>query len=156
MQPVRDSHKRRYGLSSKLAFLHPTAPTRPFLRPFSTVRRLHGCKCWALLLFVSVAGDAPAVSGARPPSEGRDWRGRNDGGNDASAVPLIRVEKLNGVLYCHQFQIDSGKSSKFLGGLCPSISADNDGLVGAYRSRKRGHFLDRFYVNPILMEFRVD
>jgi hypothetical protein len=33
----------------------------------------------ALLLFVSVEGDAAAVSGAGPPSEGRDWRGRNDG-----------------------------------------------------------------------------
>jgi hypothetical protein len=30
----------------------------------------------ALLLFVPVAGDAPAVEGAGPPSEGRDWRGQ--------------------------------------------------------------------------------
>src|ERR1700677_4354678 len=61
-----------------------TTPTRPFLRPFSTVHRLHGCKCFALLLFVPVASDAPAVSVAGPPSEGRDWRGRNDGGSNAS------------------------------------------------------------------------
>jgi len=63
----------------------PPHQARPFLRPFSTVHRLDGCKCFALLLFVPVAGDAPAVSGAGPPSEGRDWRGRNDGGNNASA-----------------------------------------------------------------------
>ncbi|MFZ0424244.1 MAG: hypothetical protein WAL80_15325 [Xanthobacteraceae bacterium] len=30
----------------------------------------------ALLLFVPVAGDAPAFSGAGASSEGRDWRGR--------------------------------------------------------------------------------
>jgi hypothetical protein len=30
----------------------------------------------ALLLFVPVASDAAASSGARPPPEGRDWRGR--------------------------------------------------------------------------------
>ena len=39
----------------------------------------------ALLHFVSVASDAPATSGAGPPPEGRDWRGRKDGGNNASA-----------------------------------------------------------------------
>ena len=48
---------------------HPLPPshhTKPVLlfRPFSTVRRLDGCKCCALLLFVPVAGDAPASSGA--------------------------------------------------------------------------------------------
>jgi hypothetical protein len=30
----------------------------------------------ALLHFVPVASDAPASSGASPPPEGRDWRGR--------------------------------------------------------------------------------
>src|SRR6202035_145596 len=32
--------------------------------PFSTVLRLNGCKCCALLFSVPVAGDASAVSGA--------------------------------------------------------------------------------------------
>jgi len=65
-------------------FLHPAAPNPSFFRPCRTVRRLHGCKCFALVLFVPVAGDAPAASGAGPPSEGRDWRGQNDGGKNAS------------------------------------------------------------------------
>jgi hypothetical protein len=41
-----------------------TTPTPSFFWPYGTVRRLHGCKCCALLLFVPVASDAPASSGA--------------------------------------------------------------------------------------------
>jgi hypothetical protein len=49
----------------------PSSPHQPVLlsRPFSTVRRLHGCKSGALLLFVPVASDAAAVSGAGPPQK---------------------------------------------------------------------------------------
>jgi hypothetical protein len=36
--------------------------SRPLFRPFGTIRRLTGCKCVALLLFVAVAGDAAASS----------------------------------------------------------------------------------------------
>src|SRR5258708_885296 len=74
---------RRHGVITVSSIPHHTKPVLLF-RPFSTVHRLHGCKCWALLHFVPVAGDAPAIEGAGPPSEGRDWRGRNDGGNNAS------------------------------------------------------------------------
>ena len=61
-----------------------TAPTPPFFRPGSTVPRLMGANADALLLFVPVAGDAPAssvaVASARRP---RLARPENDGGNNA-------------------------------------------------------------------------
>src|SRR6266702_8817517 len=51
-----------------------TAPD-VLLRPFST-SSAHGCKCSALLHFVSVASDASASSGTTASLEGRDRRGQ--------------------------------------------------------------------------------
>jgi hypothetical protein len=50
----------------------------------------------ALLHFVSVASDAPATSGAKPPPEGRDWRGRKmeETMQALSIIELMRLSKI--------------------------------------------------------------
>jgi hypothetical protein len=74
------------GLKSAPASPSPPHQTRPSCQPYRTFRRLHGCKCYALVLSVPVASDAPAPSGARASARRpRLARPKNDGGNNASA-----------------------------------------------------------------------
>jgi hypothetical protein len=54
----------------------------------------------ALLLFVPVAGDAPASSVAWPPSEGRDWRGRKMMEETMRVLTLAELMRLSKTALC--------------------------------------------------------
>jgi hypothetical protein len=54
----------------------------------------------ALLLFVPVAGDAPASSSPWPPSEGRDWRGRKTMEEIMRVLTIFELMRLSRIELC--------------------------------------------------------
>jgi hypothetical protein len=87
-----------------------------FPRPNRAIRRLTGASADALVLFVPVASDAAASSSARTSLEGRDWRGRNDGGNDAGSDNQ-RADAANAGRAVRCRSADYRRAADFSGGL---------------------------------------
>ena len=92
-RPRRAARNKRPAPASSI----PPHQSRPCFRPCRTVRRLMAASASTFAKVSADEGSTPPLRSGRkrcsrllrrtgPPPEGRDWRGRNDGGNNASAV----------------------------------------------------------------------
>src|SRR6202051_2758053 len=112
---------------------HPFPPSPPReIRPSFGQRApfsADGCKCCALLLFVPVASDAPASSVARPPPEGRDWRGRKVMEETMRVLTLTELMRLTRIELCALLTRITNELTDF-----PEGSAERDNALTTLRN----------------------